>query len=390
MSPDERVVVLGDLHLTASSPTELGTDLARLLDQHAGQQVVVVGDFFDFVIEGPKETRDAALARVLGAHPEVQRALGTFLERGGQLRFADGNHDAGMGHPALQAALATRLALSAEARGRLTATPWFWRSGRLHVEHGHFYDPDNAPGDPLVLGEPSLGVHFASEFINPTQAHHYLQVNDATPLELLVGAFAWYGPRGPYVVYRYFHTAFRALARSGPFYRAATERDLGDGQRARFAAEAGLPRALVDGLLRIGAKPTLTSFTDTFARLYMDRVVATLLCSGGLMALAKGRRFGGATATTLGTLLMVASWLRAHDRYGGRTVDRLAAAATCIADETDAELVVFGHTHREALTDRYANTGSFAFPRGAPGRPYLEIDLNDGRPRAERRYLLPG
>ncbi len=48
--------------------------------------------------------------------------------------------------------------------------------------------------------------------------------------------------------------------------------------------------------------------------------------------------------------------------------------------------MVFGHTHREALGGCYANTGSFAFPRGAPGRPFLEIEGSGELPRAVRRY----
>jgi predicted phosphodiesterase len=389
MSPTPRVVVLGDLHLTTTSPPVLGRDLARLLRRHAGQQIIVLGDFFDFVTEVPTHGRRRAVGTVLEAHPDARRALGTFLDQGGSLLFADGNHDAGMGHGELRAAMTEALTLSSEARQRLTATPWFWREGAVHLEHGHFYDPDNAPADPLVLGQPSLGVRFATEFINPTQAHRYLQANDATPLELLVKAFAWYGPRGPYVIYRYFYTAFRALARSGPFYRAAAERDIGDGKRGHFAEEAGVPRALVDDVLHIGAHPTLASWSATFARLYMDRVLATLLCTAGPLAMVGGRRAAGATATTLGALLMVTSWLRGHDRYGGAVVDRLGAAASRIADETGADLVVFGHTHREALEDRYANTGSFAFPRDAPGRPYLELELSAERPSALRRYLRP-
>ncbi len=389
MSPTPRVVVLGDLHLTTQSPRALGRDLARLLTRHAGQHVVVLGDFFDFVTEVPTGGSRRAIGTILEAHPEARRALATFLDKGGSLLFADGNHDAGMGHDELRAALAKALVLTPEARQRLTSTPWFRRDGLVHIEHGHFYDPDNAPADPLVVGQPSLGVHFASEFINPTQAHRYLQANDATPLELLLGAFAWYGPRGPYVVYRYFHTAFQALARSGPYYRAAAERGIGDGLRARFAEEAGVPRALVDDVLSIGARPTLTSWSATSARLYLDRVLATLLCSAGLLTMAGGRRVAGATATTLGAMLMVTSWLRGHDRYRGAVVDRLRAAASRIADQTGAELVVFGHTHREALEDRYANTGSFAFPRDAPGRPYLELDLATQHPRALRRYLRP-
>ena len=45
-----------------------------------------------------------------------------------------------------------------------------------------------------------------------------------------------------------------------------------------------------------------------------------------------------------------------------------------------------GHAHREASDAGYANTGSFAFPRGAPGRPYLELSKGASTPIAERRY----
>jgi predicted phosphodiesterase len=86
---------------------------------------------------------------------------------------------------------------------------------------------------------------------------------------------------------------------------------------------------------------------------------------------------------------MGASWARGHDRYAGTVADRLAASAACVAGETGAKLVVFGHTHREALGESYANTASFAFPREAPGRPYLELTGSASAPRAERRYLLP-
>ena len=55
-------------------------------------------------------------------------------------------------------------------------------------------------------------------------------------------------------------------------------------------------------------------------------------------------------------------------------------------DATGARLVVFGHTHREALEEGYANTGSFAFPGRSPGRPYLEIEGTDEHPRAVRKH----
>ncbi|MEO6418581.1 MAG: hypothetical protein ABIP39_04200, partial [Polyangiaceae bacterium] len=59
-----------------------------------------------------------------------------------------------------------------------------------------------------------------------------------------------------------------------------------------------------------------------------------------------------------------------------------------VADAASAKLVVFGHTHAEALEGTYANTGSFSFPRGAPGRPFLEIEGSIDAPRAVRRYVV--
>ena len=70
-------------------------------------------------------------------------------------------------------------------------------------------------------------------------------------------------------------------------------------------------------------------------------------------------------------------------------VDTAVALARRWAKARGAELVVFGHTHREALTDRYANTGSFAWPGDAPGRPYLEIVQSPAGPRAIRHHLTP-
>ena len=84
---------------------------------------------------------------------------------------------------------------------------------------------------------------------------------------------------------------------------------------------------------------------------------------------------------------MAVSWAFGHDRYAGSVTDRLAASARAVVEESGAKLVVFGHTHREAIDGAYANTGSFAFPRRAPGRPFLEIEGSLDSPRVARRYL---
>ena len=53
-----------------------------------------------------------------------------------------------------------------------------------------------------------------------------------------------------------------------------------------------------------------------------------------------------------------------------------------IARASGASLVVMGHAHVVTDRDGYSNTGSFAFPRGAPGRPFIEIEGG----KAARRF----
>jgi hypothetical protein len=308
------------------------------------------------------------------------------VDDGGELWLVGGNHDAEVGTPGFPSHLVSALGASPSSAARVRTSPWFLREGGLHLEHGHFYDPDNAPAHPLVNGARSLGVHFVEEFIAPAGAHHYLQVNDKKPLELFLASFTTYGPRAPYVIYRYFYAAFLAMLRSGPFYRGRAEIPAGKALEEAFAGELGVGHDLVETLLAHGATPTMESLARTFSRLYFDRVIATLAIAGGLGAVAAGKRKAGGAVAALGALLMTASWARGHDRYGGTVPELLSGSAGRIAEATGAKLVVFGHTHREADREQYANTGSFAFPRGAPGRPFLEIEGTAEAPRAVRRY----
>ncbi|AUX21066.1 hypothetical protein SOCEGT47_015440 [Sorangium cellulosum] len=386
-----RTIVLADLHLVRQTPRSVTADLAALVAAHPGARIVVAGDLFDLSSESPWMPRPRALREALSAHPIARAALAEHLDRGGELWLSGGNHDAEVGAPDFPVALTEALGLTGAARARIRTTPWFFRDGAIHIEHGHLYDPDNAPAHPLVVGERSLGVHFVEEFIAPTGAHRYLQANDQTPLRLFLSAFTWYGPRAPYVIYRYFHAAIGAMLKSGPLYRARGEATAGAAIVERFTHELGVPRAMVDALLGLAATPTLESAARTFTRLYFDRVIATLSMGAGLAALGLGAREPGAAALGLGALLMGASWASGHNRYAGTVSERLAESAGHVARTTGAKLVVFGHTHREALGDGYANTGSFSFPRAATsGRPYVEIEGSPEAPRAVSRVWNAG
>src|SRR5262249_19631878 len=156
------------------------------------------------------------------------------------------------------------------------------------------------------------------------------------------------------------------LLRSGPLYRAAHESRDGRERLERFAQVTGIDAGSIEVLLALGARPTLENLAHTFARLYLDRVVASIALGGGLAAIGAGARAAGTAVASFGALLMAASWARGHDRYSGNVATLLTESARRVGNATGARLVVFGHTHREASADGYANTGSFAFPRGAP------------------------
>ena len=386
MSSAPRTVVLADLHLVRETPRAVTDDLAGLVSAHPGARLVFAGDLFDLPAATPRRPPREAVVAALGAHPRARAALARHLDGGGELWLLGGNHDAEVGTAGFAEHLVGALGASPGARARVRTSPWFFREGGLHLEHGHLYDPDNAPAHPLVNGASSLGVHFVEEFIAPAGAHQYQQVTDATPLKLFMSSFTWYGARAPYVIFRYFYAAFGAIFKSGPFYRASSEEAQGRALAGIFADDIGVPRALVDAVLAHGARPTLESLAGTFSRLYFDRVIATLAIAGGLGAAVSGRPAAGGAAAGLGALLMAASWSRGHNRYAGNVTDRLSASAERIVESTGARLVVFGHTHREADRGLYANTGSFAFPYGAPGRPFLEIEGPADAPRATRRH----
>ncbi len=388
MNSSLRMIALGDVHLTRSTPRTVSDDLARLVEMHPGARIVMAGDLFDLSADLPKQPLDRAIDEVFTTHALAKAALGRHITQGGELWLVSGNHDAALGFGEFRTALEKALELPAEARARLRTTPWFFRENHLHIEHGHRFDPDNAPTHPLVLGEASLGVHFVEQFIAPTGAFRYLNMNDETPLKLFLSAFSFYGPRAPYVIYRYFHAAILAIARSGPGFRRRSklEEPLGDQEIARFTEALGVSPDLARTLLDLGAPSTLESISRTFSRLYFDRVLSTIAMTAGLSTMALGHNRSGKTIFSLGALAMASSWARGHNRYRGTTAEQLADGAQRIVDVTGARLVIFGHTHREALGETYANTASFAFPRGAPGRPFLEIDAHPEKPQAHRRY----
>jgi hypothetical protein len=307
---------------------------------------------------------------------------------GGELWLASGNHDAELSREGAAAHVASALGLGPRDARRVRTSPWFFRIGALHVEHGHLHDPDNAPAHPLVADAPSLGVHFTKEFIAKTGAWAYLNRNDRKPLETFLSSFTLYGARAPYVVYRFFHTAATGLLRSGALWPGEAHASEGRAREGAFAEEHDVDPELLRRMATAGPRPTLASTRDTFARLYLDRVAATVALLAGGALLGAGQRRAGTVALAAGAAVMATSWALGYDRYRGGVVERLAEGAARTRELTGARTVVFGHTHAARAGEGYANTGSFAFPAGGEGgRPYLEVEGTEERPRVVPRVF---
>jgi hypothetical protein len=120
-------------------------DLAALVRAHPGARIAVAGDFFDLSAEAPRVSSERAIEAGFEAYPHVRAALGEHLQHGGELIFLAGNHDPELGQPDAKQRSGSALALDAAARDRVSVSPWFFRDEALHLEHGHLFDPDNAP-----------------------------------------------------------------------------------------------------------------------------------------------------------------------------------------------------------------------------------------------------
>ncbi len=389
MSPSSPrpVLVVSDVHLSHAGQARTAGDLARLIRTHQGYEVVLAGDLFDLSVDPPERDPAESVVALLQPRSELLSACRTHLAQGGAVTLVAGNHDASTTIPEVRRALLDLMEL--EQGAQLSVVPWFLRRGGVHIEHGHLYDPDNAPAHPLALWSPGtepLGISLTRRFLAPNNALHFAHAHETTPLGGLSRTFKLFGPRAPVIVARYFHTAIRLCIEAGRQAELVLERELGALALDDFALEMGLDAAQLAELLGSAPQPTHHRFRDTFMRLYFDRIIATLLATSGAAAgVALGNPVVlGLAAASAGYVAL--SVKQNKSRYSGGVVERLRSAAGQVAELTDADLVIFGHTHHEDEAPRYLNTGSFAFSRSG-GRPYVHIDEHGN---AERRLLSFG
>jgi hypothetical protein len=378
------LVVVGDVHFSHGGRPDTGKALARLLECNPGAEVVLNGDVWNLSLDAPARDPHESLIGMLAPETELRDAIRRHLSGQGRLAVLPGNHDAAVATAGLRERLLAWLDLSSGAA--LSLPPWFLRHGTVHVEHGHAYDPDNAPTHPLVVPttdtEP-LGVALTRRFLAPNQAFDFAHATEITPLEALQRAWRAYGFRMPIVLANYLGTAGHFCREAGWRPALAREQERGDALLLSLLPELGLDRDVLQHLLDDRPRPTHESFERSFFRLYFDRLIATLSTAGGVGVGIAARSTGALGLAILSALYLLESKRRGTNRYEGLPVKRLREAAGHVQSITGATTVIFGHTHVPDTKDGYLNPGSFTYRQGDP-RPYAYVSVQG---EAERRLL---
>ncbi|MEZ4452835.1 MAG: metallophosphoesterase [Nannocystaceae bacterium] len=354
---------------------------------------------------GPVMTppRAAAVIReVLVGHAEFVDGLAEVLVAGHEVIFLPGNHDLEIQWPAVQQEIRASILEHAaridpgQARGaidgRLRFAPWFhYEPGRVWIEHGCQYDPQNAfrynlrtnhndEEATVVAAEEDmpLGNFFQRylynafghiTFIVPsTRANlRYVKWLLVHQPELLARAAASHG--------RFWWQVVRRLALTAPEVRRRL-RDLHAAELDALAASSGLGPRLkeIDGLKRVGGDITTTVRTLGW------QIVKDLLQALTILLAAAGLWFAGFHMINHASegfmvkavffllldfffLIIVLAGigyaiLRPPSEPAARPLRR---AAQTIADRLGVPLVCFGHTHEEVLWRLRTRSGAPAW-----------------------------
>jgi hypothetical protein len=371
------LVILSDLHLSHGASADTARAFAELVGQYPGHEIVLGGDVFGLSSDPRSRDPRESVGSLLEAEPGLISALRAHLVRGFSLTLIAGNHDAALTLPGMRAALLSRLELVDAAP--LAIEPWFIRRGGVHVEHGHVWDPDNAPAHPLAPWSPRtepLGIQLTRRFVARNGVWEFAHAHETTLVAGLQRAFKLFGARAPALVARYFATSSSICAET--LLNRGLGQDVLSGELSlvRQAEAADVDVDSLRALLETAPRPTHLAFRDTFLRLYFDRVLSALgIGAGAIWMLTRRSPAGMALALGSGFYWSL-NVQKSGSRYRNGPVLRLREGANTVAQFTGADLVVFGHTHVPEIDGRYANAGSFGYPARGMGRPYLLLVPN--------------
>jgi UDP-2,3-diacylglucosamine pyrophosphatase LpxH len=355
---------------------------------------------------GPPPSPEGAarmVADILAGHPAFVEGLAEVLANGHEVILLPGNHDLELQHDEVQAAVRAAVAEALEARGapapsQLAFAPWFLHEpGRVWIEHGCQYDPENAFRFPLRRALDREGAEAVARHDLPLgnffQKYLYNAFGHITFIVPSSRAnyryLRWLLANRPRLLARvlWSHAPFlvqflRRLARAAdPSWQRPAEAAHA-AEVARLAAESGLGERLaeVDALKRAGADAAraaagilrqLVTLTGGVALATVLGLAVFASASAAIGALQFGAGWKALLSLVLylafgavGAAGLVAAALRMPTDEPPRP---LLGAAERIAGLVDVPLVVFGHTHDEVIAPLarpggpawYFNTGTW-------------------------------
>ncbi len=384
--------------------------------------LVLNGDVFDLLRIEPEpgvgetaiERRFGALpmpplaarmvAEILVGHAEFVEALADVLAAGQEIVFLPGNHDLELQwepvqeevRKAVAATLSARGAQTGERLARMRFEPWFYyEPGRIWIEHGCQYDPENAFRFPLRRGlaDPPHAAAVAERDMplgNFFQKYLYNAFGNITFIVPSGRAnyryFRWLLANRPRLLLHVAlsHGGFllqllRRLARAPATAWLHPAEEAHAAELAELAERSGLGERLkaVDalkstgadaaraaaGILRQGAKLVLGALLGALLALAVwstfSRAIEALHVGFGwkaLLSLVLDLLFLAAVAA-----LLVSAALRVPPEEPSRQLPRVARRIAAILG---VPLVTFGHTHDEMVSPIERPGGGWYFNTG--------------------------
>jgi UDP-2,3-diacylglucosamine pyrophosphatase LpxH len=357
---ERSILVVGDLHLHPGSDPSLVADFARLLDSRPAGKLVINGDAFDLDrVAGEHRAGEGGyraacrLGNTLEKFPGFCEAISSWADRGGEIIWLPGNHDAELCLPVVRGVLMHGIG---RAAGRVRFEPRCYKADGLYIEHGHQNDPDNSffPDTAAAVAKQRLsalplGCLTTRFLLCRIPAYDNQGDNHATPGRVLLRVIKNHGRATPRMVFLYILAAMR------------------------IAWQAILARRRRDA----EARSSMASPWHVLERMYLDRLamagILSLIMMISLLGAAPPHTALVAGVPCAAFLLWPPSRRRLY-RHRDRTGCRRAARS--ILQKSDG-VVVMGHTHyaeRLQWPHRvYLNPGAF-FEKQKAGRPFVVID----------------
>ena len=393
---DKNILVISDLHLgedlrPIATSVSLLRQLATLVRElvafltHYSQhrlgsrpwRLVINGDLIDFMsmqimpdaAPATDEERRYGLGhgepesltkldRVLGRHPEIFRALASFVAAGNELVLVVGNHDVEFHYPSVQRRFLESLVELGAAGDRIHFCPWFYYEPNLvYVEHGHQYDEYcsfDYQLQPVVEARGGVACTMSHAGVRYfTNSNPQMNPHDAEGWNF-VDYLRWMyqlGARGTArVLLSYAHLIHKLLEIWVSLTDRASDAARGALHDARLRALASSNRLAVDKVKAIDSLrrlPVLKSFRKILTAMFLDRLLlglAAIITFALAVALSHGWwQLGSALAVIAGGVAVnhALSRLRLLD-----SAELLRRVPEAIRQIIQAQFIVFGHSHQ--------------------------------------------